>query len=509
MRDDVWGVHRGFGGPPAAAGTVHLVGAGPGDVGLLTLRAATLLATCDVVAYDRLAPAAALDLVPDDAERICVGKRSGQAGMSRAAVDELLRARARDGAAVVRLKGGDPFVFGRGGEEAEACAAAGVPVEVVHGIPAPVAVPGAAGIPVTHRTVAAGFAVVTGHEDPSKPDRQVDLDPVASFPGTLLFLMAVDNLPDLVAELQRHGRAPETPASLVQWGTTPRQRTVTGTLATIVEVAAAAGIGAPAVVVVGDVVALAPGIAHRESRPLHGTGVLVPRTLDRPSRLAASLRTAGADVHEVRVASTEPVDVDGVGEVARGVVEGRVREVAVTSTLAVELLRDALHALGADARGLAGTRVWTAGRSVAAATRRVLAIEPDGFVATVDELPARDGLVVLRRHDERCGAPSVVATRTVATPPGEADPRPGADSCVVAVGSSAVVAHLDGWAGRGNPHVSMGPATTRALRAAGRAVVAEAGAPTPAAMVEAVAGVVGPSATASGDEDWTPAHDRV
>lgn len=492
MADDAWAVHRGFGGPPAARGTVHLVGAGPGDVGLLTLRAATLLSTCDVVAYDRLAPAAALDLVPEHAERICVGKRSGEAGTSRAAVDELLRSRALAGQAVVRLKGGDPFVFGRGGEEAEACVAAGVPVEIVHGITAPVAVPGAAGIPVTHRTVAAGFAVVTGHEDPRKPGRQIDLGRVATFPGTLLFLMAVDNLADLCRELQRHGRAPDTPIALVQWGTTPHQRTVTGTLDTIVDVVAEAGIGSPSVVIVGDVVSLAGGIAYREARPLHGVPVLVPRTLNRPSRLAASLRAMGADVREARVARTEAVDVTGVREVVADLLAGRIRELAVTSTLAVELLLDALRAQGSDARGLAGTTMWAVGRSVAATVREKLAIDPDEVVAALDDLPNRAALTVLRRDDEPWAGTSVVASRTVPLGPDDL-PRP-THPPLVAVGSSAVVAHLRGWAHPDAPHVSMGPVTTRALRAAGRRVIGEASEPSVTALAEVLASL-GPAET--------------
>lgn len=496
MDPDPWMVHRGFGGPPAAKGTVHLVGAGPGDVGLLTLRAATLLSTCDVVAYDRLAPTAALDLVPTQAERVCVGKRAGEAGTSRAAVDELLRDRARAGAAVVRLKGGDPFVFGRGGEEAEACVAADIPVEIVHGISAPIAVPGAAGIPVTHRTVAAGFAVVTGHEDPAKPGRQIDLAAAAAFPGTLLFVMAVHNLADLVAGLRRHGRPVDTPIALIQWGTTPEQHTVTGTLGTIVAEVAAAGIGAPSVVVVGDVVRLRPGIPARDGRTLHGVRVAVPRTLDRPSRLAACLRQRGADTLEVRVARTEPADVAGVTEIARRISSGDLATVAATSTLAVELLRDALHHLGADARGLAGTEVLAVGRSVAAAFRRVLAIEPDRTLATVDLLPTT-GLVVLARSGEDVGGPRVDASRTIGTAPDGERLRAVRRADVVAVGSSTVVAHLDGWVDPEAPHVSMGPATTAVLRAAGRRIVAEAATADLPAMVDAVTVAVVDSAHAA------------
>lgn len=496
MHDPLRMPHRGFGGPPAAKGSVHLVGAGPGDPGLLTLRAATLLSTCDVVAYDRLAPAAALDLLPDHAERICVGKRSGEAGMARAAVDELLRSRALAGAAVVRLKGGDPFVFGRGGEEAAACALAGIPVEIVAGISAPVAVPGAAGIPVTHRTVSAGFAVVTGHEDPSKPGRQIDLGRVADFPGTLLFMMAVHNLPKVVDELRRHGHDGDTSIALVEWGTTPRQRTVTGTLDDIVERVEDAALGSPSVVVVGDVVRLRPGIVHRETRPLHGLSVLVPRTLDRPSRLASHLRAQGADVREVRIARAEPADVAGITELARAAIEGREVAVAATSTMSVELLRGALRDAHADVRGLAGTQLWAVGDSVADAFRELLTVEPDHVVGTLDELPP-SGLVVLVREGEQPRASHVVATRTVPIAQDEDRRRDLADVRVVAVASSSVAAHLDGWADRGLAHVSIGPATTRVLQAVGREVVGQANEPTVEALGQALGSVADRIAQAS------------
>lgn len=278
--------HLGFGGPPATPGTVHLVGAGPGDLGLLTLRAARLLSTCDMVAYDRLAPQEALALVPEDAERVCVGKRSGEPGVSRAEVDQLLRSRALDGRAVVRFKGGDPFVFGRGGEEAIACRAAGIPVEVVHGVTSAVAVPGAAGIPLTHRTVAAGFAVVTGHEDPAKHAPQVDLSELAQFTGTLVVMMGVRRLPALVEDLRRAGRTTDTPIALVEWGTTPRQRTVTGTLDTIVERVAAAGLSKPTVIVVGDVVSLREKVGGRpEADPIPAEAP--PERHPGPGRLVA------------------------------------------------------------------------------------------------------------------------------------------------------------------------------------------------------------------------------
>jgi len=240
----------------ARPGHVHLVGGGPGDPGLLTLRAAALLSTCDLVAYDRLSPAEVLDLVPAHAERICVGKTIDQPGWRQEDTNDLLVAEARAGKAVVRLKGGDPFVFGRGGEEAIACALAGVPCEVVSGVSSAIAAPAAAGIPVTHRGAATGVAFITGHEDPTKPDTQIDWDALARFHGTLVFLMGVGNAARIAAELQRHGRPASTPAAAVRWGTTDRQEVLASSLGDLADDLERAGIRSPATIVVGDVVAV-------------------------------------------------------------------------------------------------------------------------------------------------------------------------------------------------------------------------------------------------------------
>jgi uroporphyrin-III C-methyltransferase len=245
-----------LGAAPARPGTVHLVGGGPGDPALLTVRAAALLATCDVVAYDRLAPAEVLELVPPQAERICVGKTVDRPGWRQADTNRLLVAEAQAGKAVVRLKGGDPFVFGRGGEEALACREAGVEVEVVSGVSSAVAAPAAAGIPVTHRGVATGVAFITGHEDPTKADSQIDWEALARFHGTLVFLMGVGNLGRIAGMLLAGGRAPDTPVALVRWGTTDRQEVLTGDLVGIADEARRAGFSSPATIVVGEVVDL-------------------------------------------------------------------------------------------------------------------------------------------------------------------------------------------------------------------------------------------------------------
>lgn len=242
-------------GTPAVPGTVHLVGAGPGDPALITLRGARLLETCTLVASDRLVAPELLELVPADAVRLDVGKRLG-AGWRQDEIDDLIVDAARAGHAVVRLKGGDPFVLGRGGEEAAACVAAGVPFEVVPGISSAIAAPAAAGIPVTHRGMAPAFAVVTGHEDPTKPGPQVDWAALAVFPGTLLVLMGVGSLARSTAELIANGRCATTPAAAIQWGTTPRQRVVEAPLGELAAAVALAGLGAPATIVIGDVVAM-------------------------------------------------------------------------------------------------------------------------------------------------------------------------------------------------------------------------------------------------------------
>ena len=240
----------------ARPGHVHLVGAGPGDPGLLTMRAAALISTADLIAYDRLSPAEVLDLAPAHAERICVGKTVDRPGWKQEDTNALLVAEARAGKAVVRVKGGDPFVFGRGGEEALACAAAGVPYEVVSGVSSAIAAPAAAGVPVTHRGVATGVAFVTGHEDPTKPDTQVDWEALARFHGTLVFLMGVGNAGRIATMLVANGRRPDTPVAVVRWGTTDRQEVLTSTLVDLADDITRAGVRSPATIVVGDVVAL-------------------------------------------------------------------------------------------------------------------------------------------------------------------------------------------------------------------------------------------------------------
>src|SRR3954464_1267307 len=236
-----------------AAGIVHLVGAGPGDPGLMSARALELIARADAILYDRLIPQDALAGARADCDLRYVGKQSGDAAMSQEQINALLVELAQEGREVVRLKGGDPFVFGRGGEEAEALAHAGLAFEVVPGVTAGIAAPAYAGIPVTHRDSASAVAFVTGHEDPAKPGSALDWPALAAFPGTLVFYMGVKRLPENAAALIEAGRSPDQPAAAIERGTMPGQRTVTATLGTLAEAVDREVVKAPALIVVGEV----------------------------------------------------------------------------------------------------------------------------------------------------------------------------------------------------------------------------------------------------------------
>ncbi|MGH7606508.1 MAG: uroporphyrinogen-III C-methyltransferase, partial [Gemmatimonadales bacterium] len=274
-------------------GTVYLVGAGPGDPGLITVAGLLRLKDADVIVYDRLVNEALLKETRVDAELIFVGKVAGKSH-DQEAINRLLIEKAREGKRVVRLKGGDPFVFGRGGEEAEALRAAGIPFEVVPGVTSAVAVPAYAGIPATHRGLASTFAVITGHEDPEKPESSIDWAKLATAVDTLVFLMGTKTLPDIVEKLVANGRSPGTPAAVIRWGTTPEQRTVVGTLADIAASVEEAGIAPPAITVVGEVVRLRDTLSWFESRPLFGKRVLITRTRRQASVLARLLAEEGA-----------------------------------------------------------------------------------------------------------------------------------------------------------------------------------------------------------------------
>jgi len=359
--------------------TVYLVGAGPGDPGLLTVRADEVLRRADVVVYDRLSVEALLDLAPAGAERISVGKAPGRVTMGQADINALLVERGRTGAVVVRLKGGDPFVFARGGEEAAALAEAGVPFEVVPGITSAIAVPAYAGIPVTLRHSSTSFTVVTGHEDPAAgADGSVDWRAVAGVGGTIVILMGVARIARIAEELIAGGLAPSTPVAAVRWGTRPEQETVRATLATIGE----APLATPSVIVVGEVAAV--DLAWFERRPLFGRRVVVTRTRQQASALSRALRDLGAEPMEVPV--IEVVDpVDGGAALRRAMERlDQYDWVVITSPNGAARVRAALADVGRDARAFAGARIAAIGPATAAALAAAglrADLVPEQFVA--------------------------------------------------------------------------------------------------------------------------------
>src|SRR6266850_6917092 len=289
-------------------GTVYLVGAGPGDPGLLTLRGAELLARADVVVYDALVSADLLRLAPKSAEIIYGGKRSRDHAIPQEELNRLLIAKAKEGKCVVRLKGGDPYIFGRGGEEAEELAAAHVPFEVVSGVSSIVAGPNYAGIPLTHREHCSSFTVITGHEDPSKEGSSIDFERLAKIPGTKVVLMGVEKIGQLSNMLVKHGMPADTPVAMVRWGTTGRQQSIEGTLKNIGAKVAESQFAAPAVTIIGDVVKLRSRLNWFEKRPLFGRRIVVTRTRDQASQLSRQLIELGADVMEIPTIKIAPPD---------------------------------------------------------------------------------------------------------------------------------------------------------------------------------------------------------
>ncbi len=345
---------------PGLNGKVYLVGAGPGDPKLLTLRGKECLERADVVLFDYLANPAILAHVPDHAERLYVGRRGRGKYPAQDEITRLLIERAQGGKTVVRLKGGDPFVFGRGGEEAEALASAGIEFEVVPGVTAAVAAPAYAGIPVTHRTLASTVTFVTGHEDPGKPSTGVEWPRLATSHGTLVFLMGMKNLPAIVANLTAEGRSIATPAAIIRWGTRAAQQTVVGTLADIVEKAEAAKMEPPTVIVVGDVVRLRERLNWFERRPLFGKRILMTRAKEQAAELADLLDAYGAEpVEAPTIRIVPPDDWTAVDRAIDSV--GSYQWVIFTSVNGVDRFMTRLRAKGLDARCLAGRQVCCIG----------------------------------------------------------------------------------------------------------------------------------------------------
>jgi uroporphyrinogen III methyltransferase/synthase len=333
------------------SGHVSLVGGGPGDPGLITVRGADALSQADIIVYDRLVNERLLELVPDGAERIFAGKGPQAHTMSQQEINDLLIARAREGKRIVRLKGGDPFVFGRGGEEALALAAAGIPFEIIPGVSSAIAAPAYAGIPVTHRGIASSVAFITGHEDPEKLERAVDWANLAQGADTLVLLMGTGQLSEIAEQLVAGGRSLETPTAVIEWGSLPRQRAVTGTLSDIAAKVGDAGLAPPAVTVIGDVVRLRDSLRWFDARPLSGLRVLVTRTREQASQLSWQLEKAGAEAIELPTIEIVPRHDDiKLTAAIDALSKGSYGWVAFTSANAVDFFFEALWEKGRDAR---------------------------------------------------------------------------------------------------------------------------------------------------------------
>ena len=499
----------------ARAGVVYLVGAGPGDPGLMTVRALELIASVDAIYYDRLIPPGALDGARGDAELVYVGKAPGVPSVPQEEIGERLIEAAQAGKSVVRLKGGDPFVFGRGGEEGEALRAAGVGFEVVPGITAGVAASAYAGIPVTHRDDASAVAFITGHEDPEKEESALDWAALARFPGTLVFYMGVKRLAGNAAALIEAGRDANEPAAAVERGTMDGQRTVVATLGTLAEAIEREKVKAPALIVVGRVVGRREALAWLERRPLYGRRVVVTRARAQASGLAEQLRALGADVVELPAIRIEPaIESEEVKQAIEKI--GEYALIVLTSPNGVRLLFEALREAGLDARALsrpemrqieaAGSRtsadVGTTVAAIGPGTAHALArhgiaadIVPERFVAeSLVEALAEvevDGkrVLVARAAEARDVIPEHLSSRgaevdvvalyeTV-----REEPRPEAIEGAQGAGyvtftSSSTVRNLTNALGERFPReariVSIGPVTSEAAREAGLKVDIEA-----------------------------------
>jgi uroporphyrinogen III methyltransferase/synthase len=486
-------------------GRVILVGAGPGDPGLMTVRALQVIAQADVILYDKLIPSTALDGARPDALLLDVGKIGGGEQVPQDETHRLLLTHAQQGKIVARVKGGDPFVFGRGGEEAELCREHGIAFEVVPGVTAGIAGPAYAGIPVTQRNMAAAVAFVTGHENPDKPETQIDWPALAAFPGTLVFYMGVRALPRIAEQLMLGGRPADEPVTIVERGTLPDQRTVCGTLQTIAELAAAAAVKAPSVTVVGPVAALSEELAWLGRGPLGDTTVVVTRPKAQASGLAGTLRDLGARVVEAAVIVPEPLEfsIPDLGDVDL---------LVLSSPNGVKAFFAELRATFRDVRSLYGVAVAVIGPGTADAVRAE-GIEPDlipsravgesladlvsGFeVRHAMIVRARGGRDVVRQALLDGGTPVIDLIEPYETVAEPLDPRTRERALeadwATFTSASSVRFFLEAMGGSetvrasGLRLASIGPITSEALRTHGLEPDVEAIEHTPAGLVDAL-----------------------
>ncbi len=466
--------------------TVYLVGAGPGDPELMTKRSLDLIARADVVIYDRLIPEGALDGARADAQLIFAGKEGGGEQVPQAVTDQLLVEHGRVADVVVRLKGGDPFVFGRGGEEAEILSEAGIDFEVVPAVTAGIAAPAYAGIPVTHRDAASAVAFLTGHEDPAKPESALDWAALAAFPGTLCVYMGVRQLGGITAKLIEGGRPSEEPAALIQRGTFPGQRAVVATLGTLAAVAREQKFGAPAIALFGPVAALREQIAWFERRPLHGRSVAVTRARAQASGLARRLSDLGARVIEAPTIRVQHLDGPAPALADCDLV-------VFSSANGVDALFERLGAAGLDARAFATTRVAAMGPGTAralAAHGIAADIIPERFVAE-GMAEALSGVSIARALIVRAAEGRDVLIETLRDRGVEVELLPVYETIVEPLDAETLAAleavdyvtftsassvrnYLDAGGSAHARLISIGPATSEALSARGLAADVEA-----------------------------------
>lgn len=355
-------------------GKVYLVGAGPGDPDLISVKGVNCLKRADTIVYDRLLDERLLEMAPPEAERIYVGKASGEHTLPQDRINRLLVDKGKAGKTVVRLKGGDPFVLGRGGEEAEALKENGIPFEIVPGITSAVAVPAYAGIPVTHRGMASSFAVITGHEEPGKETSSINWENLASGIDTLIFLMGLKNLPEIVARLTEFGRPADTPVAVIKDGTRPGQVTVTGRLDNITDIVRKEHLTSPAIIVVGEVVGLREKLAWFDNRPLSGKRVLVTRTRRQASALSKLLAEKGAQPVELPAIDILPLqNTSKLDEAVRSL--GDYDWIIFTSVNGVSAFWQRLRELKLDSRALSGLKIGAIGPATAEA------LETEGIMA--------------------------------------------------------------------------------------------------------------------------------
>jgi uroporphyrinogen III methyltransferase/synthase len=367
----------------ASSGICYLAGAGPGDLGLVTLRVKELVEQAEVVVFDYLCNPEILKWAPAGAEIIYAGKKAGQHTLKQPEINSLLVEKASAGKRVVRLKGGDPFMFGRGGEEAEALVNAGLRFEIVPGVTSAIAAPAYAGIPVTHRDHTSQLTIFTGHEDPTKEESSLDYARIAAAAGTKVMLMGVERLGVIMSKLQEHGLAAATPIALVRWGTTGRQQSIAGTVGDIAEKVEKAGFTAPAVAVIGEVATLRDKLGWFEKRPLFGKRIVVTRTRHQAGALSSKLRELGADVYELPTIRIEPpTDVRAFTEV---VIHAHQYDWLVfTSPNGVTAFFEKFFEIRGDAREIGGVRIAAIGPATAARVKEyrfAVDLQPKEFVA--------------------------------------------------------------------------------------------------------------------------------